>query len=321
METKKNISGISENLADSIVERETIDEKLNEKTLLHEKRIAISVSESEELEQLGLSDQHLKDISIEIARYLIVNGATMLYGGDLRIGGFTELFSELSYQYKYLKDRKFRFVNYFPFPNSRHLTINDRANFLKKQVEVKILDTPKSVGEIDAKKKYEPFDNIEDRYIFSECFTDMRVQMAEDSDARIVLGGRQTNFLGYLPGIVEEAYHSLKASKPLYLLGGFGGATKSIISVINGNKPQELSNEFQFNSKFLKDFKSYSSEISSVSLNYDEMIGFLQKHSVESISQGNGLSVEENEILFESVNIHELVFLVIKGLKTITNTN
>ena len=105
METEKNITGISDNLADSIAEQKVIEKRETPKGQLHGKRIAISVSISDELEQLGLSEHHIKDISIEIARYLIVNGATMLYGGDLRSGGFTELFSELSYQYKYLNDK------------------------------------------------------------------------------------------------------------------------------------------------------------------------------------------------------------------------
>ena len=43
----------------------------------------------------------------------------------------------------------------------------------------------------------------------SECYADMRVKMANESDARIVLGGKQKNFAGYFPGIVEETFHSL----------------------------------------------------------------------------------------------------------------
>ena len=71
METEVNISGISENLAESIVEQNELIGKQQTQSVLQGKRIAISVSESEELEQLGLSDNHLKDISIEIARYFI----------------------------------------------------------------------------------------------------------------------------------------------------------------------------------------------------------------------------------------------------------
>jgi hypothetical protein len=317
-ETEKNISGISENLADSISEQMSIEKKPTEEGKLFGKRIAISVSECEDFEQLGLSEQHLKDISIEIARYLIVNGATMLYGGDLRRGGFTELFSELSYQYKYLRDKRPRFVNYFPFPIFKSILINDRAELLKKQVEIKIIDVPKHLGEIDTERKYDPSNCTEDRYIVAECLRDMRIQMANDSVARIILGGKHKGFIGYLPGIVEETYHSLKAGKAVYLLGGFGGATKSIIDILLGKNPIELSNDFQFDSEAMREFRDYAKDKSEVKLDYDIIFDFFKQHSIETISKKNGLTIEENMILFESQNIHELVFLIIKGLQNIS---
>ncbi len=319
MEKELNISGVSQNLAQSIAEQ-TEEQITNAPvSFLHGKKIAISVSASEELEYLGLSLNHLDDISIEIARYLIVNGATMLYGGDLRQGGFTRLFAELSYQYKYLSDKERRFVNYFPFPNSNSLTIDDRANFVKLQVEPIILDVPTHLGEIDRQKEYKPFANVIDRFVFSECFADMRITMANDSHARIVLGGKEKGFLGYLPGIVEEAYHSLSAKKPIFILGGFGGAAKSLAQLILGKQPKQLSNEFQYETDFFKEFKEYCRGKSITPTDYNEISEFFNKHPIEYISELNGLSVEENKILFESTNIHELVFLIIKGLKNIFN--
>lgn len=318
MEAEKNISGISENLSDSIADQKVAEKAEVNKGSLYKRRIAISVSECEELEQLGLSEQHIKDISIEIARYLIVNGATMLYGGDLRIGGFTELFAELSYQYKYLSDKEYRFINYFPFPNSKFISDEVKANLLKQQVEAKIIEAPKHLGKIDFDKKYLPFESVEDRFIYSECFADMRIKMANDCNARIVLGGRQKGFLGYFPGIVEETFHSLNAGRPIYLLGGFGGATKSIIEIISGRKAEQLTNEFQFETDFLQAFKKYVADKSIVKIDYDFIMESFRGHSIESISKQNGLSVEENQILFESNNIHELVFLIIKGLQNIS---
>lgn len=315
----KNISGISENLAESIAELKSAGAKPGQKGKLQGKRIAISVSGSEELEQLGLSENHIKDATIELARYLIVNGATMLYGGDLRQGGFTELFSELSYQYKYLSDKKCRFVNYFPFPNSKSLTDNDQADFLKKQVVAKILKVPKHLGKPDTKKHYYPKRIIKDRYLYAECYADMRIQMAKESDARIVLGGKQKGSTGYFPGIVEETYHSLKAGKAIYLLGGFGGATRSIIEIISGGTPKKLTNKYQFDTIFLRDFRKFATGKSPVVIDYGHIVDFFKKHSVRSLSKQNGLTVEENKILFESINIHELVFLIIKGLQNISN--
>ena len=315
MEKDINISGVSENLAESIAEQNEVQADKTPVSFLNGRRIAISVSVCEEIEFLGLSTQHLDDISIEIARYLIVNGATMLYGGDLRHGGFTRLFSELSYQYKYLSDKERRFVNYFPFPNSKAVTLDDKANFIKQQVEPIILEVPKHLGEIDTEKEYKPFVNVHDRFVYSECFADMRVRMANDCNARIVLGGKQKGYLGYLPGIIEEAYHTLAAKKPIYILGGFGGAARSLAHVILGKQLKELTNEFHYDSEFLKEFRRYCQDKAITPIDFDVVSKFFQENTIEHLSEQNGLSVEENKILFESTNIHELVFLIIKGLK------
>jgi hypothetical protein len=314
MKRRKRAKGISRTLSKSVRKKQWVGRKLP----LRGCRVGISVSETEELESLGLSIEHLRDISIELARYLIVNGATILYGGDLRVGGFTELFSELSHQYRLQSDRAPRFTNYFCFPTSVRLTTNDVAEFVKKQVEVKQIAIPQHLGVIDKLKDYKPSASIEDRYVIAECLTDMRTTMATESKARILLGGRQAGYTGYLPGIVEEAYHSLRLNKPIYLLGGYGGATKSIVDVISGAQPEQFTNEYQFATGFLKEFKRACAQKSSVSIDYDYLYKFFQKHSIDSISNQNGLSAEENSVLFESTNIHELVFLVMKGLDRIS---
>ncbi len=317
MEAEKNISGISENLAESIVEQKELEVQSREKGILNDIRIAVSVSENEELEQLGLSNQHLKDIMIEVARYLMANGGTLLYGGHLNNEGFTKLFAELSYQYKFLSDTSFRFVNYFPFPNSNSLTKEMKADFVKQQVEPVIIEYPKHLGEVDNNRQYDPFNNIEDKFIFSECFSDMRNIMAQNSHARIVVGGKQSKFLGYLPGIVEETYFSLKANKPVYVIGGFGGAAKSLAKVICDELPKELTNEFQYTDEVLQKFKNEYEARASVPIDYDKLIDFFKQFNLETFSELNGLSIDENLVLFESQNIHEIVFLVIKGLKVI----
>jgi len=50
--------------------------------------------------------------------------------------------------------------------------------------------------------------------------------------ARVALGGKDTGYAGFMPGIFEEALATLEARRPLYLLGGFGGATEIIAQAI-----------------------------------------------------------------------------------------
>ena len=47
---------------------------------------------------------------------------------------------------------------------------------------------------------------------------------------RICLGGKMCGYQGEEPGVIEEAGLALNRGKPLYLLGGLGGATKAFIT-------------------------------------------------------------------------------------------
>jgi hypothetical protein len=63
--------------------------------VLGKQAVAISTSESPDMPALGLSDEHLRDAMAEIARHLLALGARLIYGGDLRSGGFSRLLFEL----------------------------------------------------------------------------------------------------------------------------------------------------------------------------------------------------------------------------------
>lgn len=280
------------------------------------KKIAISVSENEDLGRLGMSIQHINDISIELARYIIANGGTTIYGGDLRQGGFTYYFSELARQYKIANDDTFRFINYFPFPNSKAITREVEIDFKAKQVKPQILPLPEKLKNIDINRFYDPNNNLDDRLVFAECFRDMRIHMAKDCSARVVLGGKLTGYLGFIPGVIEEALTTLEQSKPLYLIGGFGGATARFISLIKGEEAEELSNDYQYKTDFLKEYRHRLAE-EYPWMDYQILTKEIKAFNIERLSWLNKLSIAENEILFYSKNIHEILYLVIKGLKAI----
>ena len=280
---------------------------------LTNKKIAISVSINEDLENLGLSKHHLNDISIEIARYIIANGGTAIYGGDLRINGFTNYFSELANQYKKSNDTSIRFINYFALPISKKLDKIAKIDFKSKQVGIEIVEVNNGI-EFDKEFEYKPFEILKDRYIYSECFKAMREKMATDSNARIIVGGKKTGYLGFMPGIIEEALYTILNSKPLYIVGGFGGVSQSLAKLFEGNNPEELTNGYQYSTPFLQDFKSYISDKYEYS-EYSKITSTITEFSIEKLSSINKLSIDENKILFKSTNIHEITYLIMKGLK------
>ena len=121
----------------------------------------------------------------------------------------------------------------------------------------------------------------------------MRVVMREETQARIVLGGRVNGYKGRMPGIAEETLLSLESSRPVFLLGGFGGCTRDIAETIG-----------------LVDHWAGSRS------NWEGRPCF-ETYSASDLN--NGLSNEDNAILARTPHIHQAVTLVSRGLRRVLN--
>ena len=72
----------------------------------------------------------------------------------------------------------------------------------------------------------------------------MREQVIDVSEARLAICGKLTKFSGLIPGLVQEAYLSLKRAKPLYRIGGFGGAARAVSDKVFGGNRREFTYAF-----------------------------------------------------------------------------
>jgi hypothetical protein len=63
-------------------------------------------------------------------------------------------------------------------------------------------------------------------------------------EARILLGGSLDRYSGFLPGLLEEALVTLQQKKPLFILGGFGGAAEVLARavIVPGGEKRDESN-------------------------------------------------------------------------------
>jgi hypothetical protein len=156
------------------------------------------------------------------------------------------------------------------------------------------------------------------RYIWARCLTEMREKMNEVIDARVLIGGQLKGYKGKYPGLVEEAVLAMRAQKPVFLLGGFGGITKAIIDAIIGKKPNSLTLEYQCRDKdYEQMIKSYEAQntdqnLSLEAINYEEMVREFNEAGIKGLN--NGLTDKENNILFETQNREHAVILVLRGL-------
>jgi hypothetical protein len=263
---------------------------------LSQMAIAVAISESPGMAELGLAPEHLRDAMAEITRHLLALGARLVYGGDLRANGYTELLFELVTRHRRdadAGDLRPAVINYLAWPTyvaKPAAELQELAKSLDGLAELHFLDRRGDEAPINT------FTDIETSALtdadWSEALTAMRVVLTKASDARIVLGGRVKEYKGRMPGIAEEALNALEAEQPLYLLGGFGGCARDV-AVEMALLPK--------------------SEVEDVA--WLGRTDFL-KFGPESLK--NGLTPDENATLVRTVHVDEAVALILRGLLRLT---
>lgn len=284
-------------------------------------KIGISISESHEVLQFGMTNFHLQDAMVEFARYFLVSGATLVYGGDLRYdsqNNFVLLLDQLirTYQKDYGVNEKV--INFVPYPFSENLTDGEKVKFLKS-IKFKLLALPPNLKQHEKGKHNS---SIGSRYLIARSLTFMREKMNKTIQARVIIGGKTKGFTGRYPGLIEEAFFAINDGKPIYLIGGFGGQALKIIQALKGEKTEAFTLEFQRKNKdFSKLYDYYVEHLNddeASEIDYDSLFHFFAKKGIHNLS--NGLNQEENEQLFHTKDISEMVRLVLKGLSKISIT-
>lgn len=265
---------------------------MTHKEPLSNRVVAISISESPDMAALGLSSEHLTDAMAEVARYLMSMGARLVYGGDLRPDGFTQLLLELVERYRRDaddSDERVSFTNYFPWPVHAGMSaeeITQRSEISSGVADLVFLMPGGEVMSSEERRQMTPRQPTDDEW--SEGLTAMRAVVTTNSDARVVLGGKVEDYKGKMPGVAEEALVALQAGQPLFLLGGFGGCARDIAEDLG--------------------------LVQTRSLRRREWVGRGAFANFTSVSLNNGLDADENSTLATTVHIDEAVTLILRGL-------
>lgn len=193
-------------------------------------RVAVSVSESPDLASRGLTETHLRLVLAEIARMILLGGASLAYGGHIDVGGYTD-FLRLELQKYRRRDRPLLVCLAYSVHRERPLAqLRDAERDLGLFGEVVYLDL--DGRSIDPATGREPGPQAVDADEARASLTAMRQFMTDETQARILIGGRRSGYQGAMPGLLEEARSGIEARRPLYLAGGFGGITADIASLV-----------------------------------------------------------------------------------------
>lgn len=264
--------------------------------------VNISASPCEDAEQLGYDERQINRIVIRIAQFFLFKGARVLFGQDWRDNGVMRAVltsAELSEAATREPRRGPRMLNLVathgaPLSGTGLEAAWDSAGVL----EVRSIQEEAGVPI--------PFDN---RCV--ELWT-LRQRLTEmlDPGCRICLGGRTSGYSGYYAGAAEGAYFALSMGKPLYLIGGFGGATGAVCDALLGQVSRHAKGTGPLDARTAKSAVATSDPPMPLA----GLTASFRAFGLHKLSKDNGLTAEDNRRLFEMTDIEAALGLISAGL-------
>lgn len=290
--------------------------------------VALSISDAEDLRHYGLRTAHLDSLLLDLSRYLLVAGVRLAYGGHLGSEGYTLRLAEL------LRDpivEELRgtpkadlptseLVTYLPWPMIASVRDEARLGLL---VDMLRCDRPSGIDEsLDPTFVVRPEVEVPThtplyRFAWSRGLTAMRERQTREVFARVVVGGKlggATNaYLGRMPGVLEEALLGIRAQRPVYLVGAFGGCARLILDAFDGIERTELTTNYHL---ALPQGTELKQLYETHNVNWDEFESIADELRACGFSGlNNGLTVDENRELAMSRSAERIVELILQGLQ------
>jgi hypothetical protein len=221
--------------------------------------VGLSAGDAQDIRAYGLLPRHLDLAFTAVVTALMLRGARLAYGGDLRQRGFTQQLYESAaeaYADDYLLGRRASapFVHYLAASIWSGLAAEKLQAWLEGGsglVEVrfmtgdgyvavtaaetgflleKVPGADRTVTKVkDAREVLQHLEQAKPADISPvPNLRQMRIRMGSECDARILFGGKMFDYQGDEPGIGAEARESLAQGAIVLPLGGFGGAARDV---------------------------------------------------------------------------------------------
>jgi len=299
------------------------------------KRIAMSMSPSNDVHQYGFSPTHLREAMLDLSRYLLISGATLVYGGHLGEKGYTLALTELVRTHNRIAGIKpvERLQVYLPWP----LPVSDAERSRYKEVaQINRVPRPSGIDEslhpdfIPEPSRFDADASPLHRYAFAKGMTEMRTRTAQDDRivARIVLGGpagpvvaeqpgqppTEQWYRSRIPGVLEEVWLATQAHQPVFLIGAFGGVGALVMDIIDGRERREMTWDYQRRAPHAVGMRRIYEERHEQWVDYPEIASELRRIGLPGLNPL--LSEEQHRDLCTTRDVNRMVELVLAGLST-----
>lgn len=192
--------------------------------------IAVSISDAPDRARLGFPQSEIDRVLFSVCTSLVRNGARVLYGGNLDPDGYTfKIFRHLAGAYGTHRDEP-PFIHLVPDVVLKSTSPDDFQQRLRESAGIVESSMLNHNGELVPASLDIPLDTNPQRSL-----TRMRIVSAQLTQGRVVMGGKMgtsnppsDRYMGTWPGIVEEAFATISAQKPIAVLGAFGGAARDL---------------------------------------------------------------------------------------------
>jgi hypothetical protein len=301
--------------------------------------VAVSLSNAPDTASYGGSLEHLARFADDIVLYLLIAGLRVAYGGVLGHGALTNgalQGDDINYVDRLLCMARSHAAlvneitrkpvcpieNWVAWPI--HLGFgNQQLRSYGQEAKLRDLDRPPDLDvgndELDPPANgYFKADTPARRYAWARSLTFMRESMREATSARIVMGGKLTEYTGLWPGVLEEAVISLRARQTLFPVGLFGGAARLLIDALQGRQREELTTAWvtanvagwnQLQGEYVRRGHSVQKP--------EELADELKNIGAAGMAGAlnNGLTDEQNAEFIASDDPQQAVTLILEGLR------
>lgn len=208
--------------------------------------IGISASPCTDAERIGYDFRQINRIVIRMAQFFLGRNMRVIFGHDWREDGVMRAIADFANKVavgaKNIEQESDQL-------HSEHVEDEEQARMLnvvptgQKDLSKAALNAQNESGGVlkvipanEVIKDWQIPELVQDRLVQEKRRVDERaaeltalrcyITNLLDPGCRICLGGETKGYEGAEPGVMEEARLALEYGKPLYLLGGFGGATR-----------------------------------------------------------------------------------------------